>query len=386
MRIAHTSPVSHQLPDIAAGRPQARLSVAEPTLAATAPTAMLLVDYALNWNTMPIPELVALAEGLPADLVDASWPVRASMAHGAVLRSLLLHQLPADHPGHRDWPALRGWLADWTDDFVNGVIDFGVDAVMRYGKPAREPFRTAARIDPQVEPTDAVRRDGAEVMRAWAVPDPEERATELLDPRGFRSTMIELLDAVWDGWLGAAWEAELPRLRTVVGGVGAPPPGCTPTQWITLVTGLRPDPSYAEAAEHATELIIIPSPGLGRSLSLFSDQHTWVLFSPQDNEPVGGDAGTSRTGISINRLGQLSPVMTALGDRTRLAIVLHLLDHGPAAMQHLADALEVHQSTISRQVTVLRKAGIVTVQQDRRVAVDRLRIRNVAETLLATLD
>jgi DNA-binding transcriptional ArsR family regulator len=377
--------VSTQLPDLAAGRPQATLRIAPPTLAATMPTAMLLVDYALNRNTMPIPELVALAEGLPEELVDVSWPVRASMAHGAVLRSVLLHQLPAGHPGHLDWVALRNWMADWSDEFVNGVIDFGCDSVMSYGKPPRHPARTAARIESFEEPTEAVRRDGPDVLRGWAVPRADERASEILDPSGFRRTLINLLDAIWDDWLGRIWTAELPRLRALVSATADPPPGCTPTQWITLTTGLRPDPSYAEAAEHATELIIMPTPGLGRSLSLFSDQQTWVLFSPQDTEPTGRAQGR-RTGISINRLGQLSPVMTALGDRTRLAIVLHLIDHGPLAMQRLADALEVHQSTISRQVTVLRKAGIVSVQDDRKLTVDRARIKITAETLLATLE
>src|SRR5262249_27583311 len=150
-----------------AARPAPRLRVGEPTLAATMPTAMLLVGYALNGKTMPSAELHALAEGLPADLVDASWPIRAARAHGAGLRSVLLHQLPADHPGHTDWPELRQWLAGWPDEFVNGVIDFGVDSVMSYGKPPREPIRTAARIESLAKPSAAVRRDAADVMRAW---------------------------------------------------------------------------------------------------------------------------------------------------------------------------------------------------------------------------
>lgn len=78
--------------------------------------------------------------------------------------------------------------------------------------------------------------------------------------------------------------------------------------------------------------------------------------------------------------------MTALGDKTRLAIVLHLLDRGPLSMQQLTDALEVHQSTISRQVTVLRRSGLVEVGPDRRVTVSRDAIRGTAETLLATLE
>lgn len=343
---------------------------------------MLLVDYALNRNTMPIPELVTLADGLPEDLVDASWPIRAALAHGAVLRSVLLHQLPGDHPGHLNWPALRAWMMDWPDAFVNGVIDFGCDSVMHYQQPPRDPEPTAAHIDEHDKPTAAVLRDGPTVLAAWGIPQPDQRVAELLDPRGFRTVLVDLLDAIWDGWLAKVWTEQLPRLQRAVSAIPDPPPGCSPTQWITLATGLRPDPSYADAADSARELIVMPTPGLGRSLSLFSDQKTWLLFSPPDSEPTP----PGRTGISIGRLGQLTPVMTALGDRTRLAIVLHLLDHGPVTMQQLADALEVHQSTISRQLTVLRKAGVVAVRDDRKVDVDRSRIRTTAETLLATLE
>ncbi|WP_157683133.1 ArsR/SmtB family transcription factor [Microlunatus soli] len=376
--------MSSPWPDLAATRPPQTLRIGQPTLAATVPTAMLLVDYALNQNSLPDAEVTALAESLPADLVSASWPIRASMAHGAVLRAVLLHQLPVGHPGHRDWPALRGWIAGWTDAFVNGVIDFGCDSVMHY-QQRRDPEPTAAEIAPRSTPSTAVRRDGPEVLRAWAIPDPDERAAELLDPRGFRHTLLDLLDAIWDGWLGEAWHATLPDLLSAA--APAPtPPGCSAEQWITLVTGLRPDPSYAEIADHARDVVVMPTVGLGRSLSLFADQQTWVLFSPQHQPDRSPNNATGRTGISLGNLGQLAPALTALGDKTRLAIVLQLLDRGPLSMQQLTDALEVHQSTISRQVTVLRRSGLVEVDGDRRVAVQRPAIRHAAETLLATLD
>lgn len=55
-------------------------------------------------------------------------------------------------------------------------------------------------------------------------------------------------------------------------------------------------------------------------------------------------------------------------------------------MQQIADALDVHQSTISRQVSTLRRAGIVSVRDDRRVEVDREAIRRPCQTLLEALD
>jgi DNA-binding transcriptional ArsR family regulator len=348
---------------------------------------MLLVDYAINQNSLPDAEVTALAESLPADLVDASWPIRASMAHGAVLRAVLLHQLPADHPGHRDWAALRTWLAGWSDEFVNGVIDFGCDSVMHY-QQHRDPEPSAADIQPLPGVTHAVRRDGPEVLRAWGIPDAEERAAELQDPRGFRATLVALLDAIWDGWLGEVWHRSLPDLRAAAT-TPPPPPGCSAEQWITMVTGLRPDRGDAEVADHAHDVVVLPTPGMGRSLSVFADRQTWVIFTPRPTATTSAETPTgraSRPGISLGSFGHLAPALTALGDKTRLAIVLHLLDHGPLTMQQLTDALEVHQSTISRQVTVLRRSGLVSIGDDRRITVTRDSIRATAETLLATLD
>lgn len=372
--------MSTTVPDfVAAARPRAVLRVGSPSLAATVPNAMLLVDYALHQNAMPSAELAALAQGLPDELVEATRTVRAALAHGAVLRAVLLRQLPSDHAGHTSWDALRGFIAGWSDAFVNAVIDYGIDSNLRWDHPELGPGPSASTLVASGQPTDLVRERGIEVLRSWRIPEAADRAPELLDPAGLRSTLLELLDAIWNGWMGAAWAEQLPALQDVAAAAPAPPPGCSPTQWISLVTGLQPDPSYAEAAEQATELIVMPSVGLGRSLALFTDGATWVLYSPQPNDH-------QRTGISIGRLGQLAPAMTALGDKTRLAIILQLLDHGPQTMQQLADALEVHQSTISRQITVLRKADIVSVREDRRAEADRAVIRTMAETLLATLE
>src|SRR5882757_584811 len=170
------------IPVLADARPAPVLRVGGPTLAATMPTAMVLVDYALAGKSMPTAELQALAERLPADLVEMSKPVRVAMAHGTVLRSVLMHQLPADHPGHVDWSALRRWMAAWPDDFVLGLIDWGLDSNLHYEMPRRDPEPTAAEIAPLASPPKTMRRDAAAVLHSWNVPNAAERAGELLDP------------------------------------------------------------------------------------------------------------------------------------------------------------------------------------------------------------
>jgi ArsR family transcriptional regulator len=59
----------------------------------------------------------------------------------------------------------------------------------------------------------------------------------------------------------------------------------------------------------------------------------------------------------------LSRLFRALGDETRLRIVA-LLAHGELCVCHLETALDLNQSTASRQLGILKAAGIVDSRRD----------------------
>lgn len=59
----------------------------------------------------------------------------------------------------------------------------------------------------------------------------------------------------------------------------------------------------------------------------------------------------------------LSRLFRALGDETRLRIVA-LLSHGELCVCHLEAALALNQSTASRQLGILKAAGIVDSRRD----------------------
>jgi ArsR family transcriptional regulator len=59
---------------------------------------------------------------------------------------------------------------------------------------------------------------------------------------------------------------------------------------------------------------------------------------------------------------EVSRLFRALGDETRLRIVA-LLAHGELCVCHLQEVLELPQPTVSRQLAILRAAGLV---EDRR--------------------
>jgi ArsR family transcriptional regulator, arsenate/arsenite/antimonite-responsive transcriptional repressor len=59
----------------------------------------------------------------------------------------------------------------------------------------------------------------------------------------------------------------------------------------------------------------------------------------------------------------LSQLFRALGDETRLRI-LALLSHGELCVCHLEKALDLSQPNVSRQLGVLRAAGVVDARRD----------------------
>ena len=59
----------------------------------------------------------------------------------------------------------------------------------------------------------------------------------------------------------------------------------------------------------------------------------------------------------------LTRLFRALGDETRLRIVA-LLSHGELCVCHLEAALDLNQSTASRQLGILRAAGVVDCRRD----------------------
>jgi ArsR family transcriptional regulator len=59
----------------------------------------------------------------------------------------------------------------------------------------------------------------------------------------------------------------------------------------------------------------------------------------------------------------LTKLFRALGDETRLRIVA-MLSHGELCVCHLEKALELPQPNVSRQLGILRMAGVVDARRD----------------------
>jgi ArsR family transcriptional regulator, arsenate/arsenite/antimonite-responsive transcriptional repressor len=93
-------------------------------------------------------------------------------------------------------------------------------------------------------------------------------------------------------------------------------------------------------------------------------------------------------GDGANALGvkPLTRLFRALGDETRLRIVA-LLAHGELCVCHIERALELSQPNVSRQLGVLRMAGVVEARRDGTWVYYRIAPQDHAavETMLAAL-
>ena len=82
----------------------------------------------------------------------------------------------------------------------------------------------------------------------------------------------------------------------------------------------------------------------------------------------------------------LTKLFRALGDETRLRIVA-LLSHGELCVCHLENALDLSQPNVSRQLGILRMAGVVDARRDGTWVYYRLaqQEHEAVQTVLATL-
>lgn len=76
----------------------------------------------------------------------------------------------------------------------------------------------------------------------------------------------------------------------------------------------------------------------------------------------------------------IQPVFEALADPTRRAIIEMIVDHGPQTATQLAAKLPMTRQGVTRHLTSLADAGLVTVQQRYRNKHYSLTLQPLAET------
>jgi DNA-binding transcriptional ArsR family regulator len=79
----------------------------------------------------------------------------------------------------------------------------------------------------------------------------------------------------------------------------------------------------------------------------------------------------SRSGaaVAIGSLGEAAPVFAALGDPTRLRLVVRLCKDGPLSIVRLCESADVTRQAVTKHLEALADAGLL---RDRRIGRERL--------------
>ena len=80
-----------------------------------------------------------------------------------------------------------------------------------------------------------------------------------------------------------------------------------------------------------------------------------------------------------SKLKGAAPVFSALGDATRLRIVMRLSDEGPLSIMHLAKGARISRQAISKHLQVLERAGLARGLRSGRRSVWELRSKQLSE-------
>ncbi|HEX6447574.1 MAG TPA: metalloregulator ArsR/SmtB family transcription factor [Streptosporangiales bacterium] len=371
----------------ASARPVADLAVVPAGLPIAAPTALLLVDYAARLKPTPTPWPRVAAGRLPDRLLVEAAPLRAVLGHGDGLRCWLTGRIDPGDEAWTEWDAFRDELAGLSPAGVTELIEFGVHGNLRYadaaGNRLSEPAPLLLEAADGMGGEDRLPLRVQAVLTDWGVGDAARLAHRATDPAWFQDTLLRLLDGLWAVGFDEVWTRRPAVFTGVAAEAHAAAPGTTPEGWIGSVTGLRVDERWRWLLDRAQRVVVAPCPLLGRHMSVYDagDATAYVLW-----EPAAERAPASRRddGVDVGSLARLAPLATALGDATRLSILLVIARGDRPTAAQLANELELHPSTVSRQVTVLERVGLVTVTRDgaaRRHELARDVVRRLCRTL-----
>lgn len=368
-------------------RPVADLAVVPAGLPVAAPTALLLVDYAARLKPTPTPWPRVAAGRLPDRLLVEAAPLRAVLGHGDALRCWLTGRIDPGDDAWTEWDAFRDELTGLSPAGVTELIEFGVRNNLRYadarGGRLAEPVRLLLEAADGMGGEDRLPLRVQAVLTDWGVDDAATLARRVTDPAWFQDMLLRLLDGLWAVGFDEVWTRRAAAFTTAAAQVQVPAPGTTPETWIGSVTGLRIDDRWRWLLDRARRVVVVPCPLLGRHMSVYDagDATAYVLWEPAADPAPAAHPGD---GVDVGSLAKLAPLATALGDATRLSILLVIARGDRPTAARLATELEIHPSTVSRHVTLLEQVGLVTVTREgaaRRHELARDVVRRLCRTL-----
>lgn len=227
--------------------------------------------------------------------------------------------------------------------------------------------------------------------------DGEEVLALLLHPETLKHRTIRLIHNLWDAFYKEEFEARKEMLleaERVARSIAARGFGLA----FADLTGNRLPATLAAGLNTVAHVTFCPSAHLGEFVSYITYPPELVIFFPAQHvtgtviehdlvtDDLDRDQGDRYLGNDVDPLTgeDLLESIRAMGDANRLRI-LDLLGTGELYAQEIVGRLGIAQSAVSRHLSQLERAGLVTVEPRRGMkyyAISRDRLQMLAESIL----
>lgn len=310
------------------------------------------------------------------------WPTGGFCGAGSCSTS------PPSHPAHRSWEELRRWLANLTAPEIEQLVTSGIRSGLLWGAPAG----AAAAMDQAL--ADPIRRaEGLRtVLESWRADCLHESVALALAPFRFHADLLALLDELWEGSLREDWAEAESKLEAGAAAIAEALPSLAdlPAEaLVTRLTGLEPTEAWVEPLCGTAELIFVPCLHMGRYLTIAREEgQVLLLFEPASLRQAGRESIRPVPGLHLADLADLGGALEGLGDPTRLTILNLLAARGELYGQQIVELVDVHQSTVSRNLALLEKGRLVHVRREgnmKRYRLNQERIHQVCRLLAGAL-
>jgi DNA-binding transcriptional ArsR family regulator len=269
---------------------------------------------------------------------------------------------------NQSWNQFISWWKEMSDEKVIDLLIYGIKETMDYyykylpRMPLVENTMEHVSLDAE-ELKDPVNRKQAvlAVLQSWSVEDIEEILPLYEDTVLIKNRIVRLLEGFWQSGFQAHWNSVRERLSDWQTENRALLSKSYPTnvESIFEVTGLYPDTNELDQVNRAKDILFIPVTNLGRLIVLYhSKAQLYVMFEP------GFRKGKNDSGAKKEKLSEFYSLFEGLGDRARLQILALIADNKEMFAQQMVTQLKMKQSTVSRHLNQLHKAGLVNIRQE----------------------
>lgn len=349
---------------------------------------LIMVDYAAVDAPTPTPWAWDVWSRFNEPEREILRNLRCVLIHGLALQEYWFNRADTAITASTTWEELLNCIATMADQELLELVAGSVVSGIHY---YRQEMAAREEIDAILPPNaehltandllsnpDLLQAATQADLMSWGVPrDRLDRVLSIvLDPHALRTHLTQLLNALWHRGSEAAYRearpihnAWLAHARTII----------RDHQWtsasdaLEALTGRKPPEAEVERVMlgDARELVLIPCSHLGSSqrITTVGSLHV-VMFEPSTSV-------TTSIATDQPLLSEAVSMMRAITDGPAFSLVQALARGDERYALQIAEDAGVHQSTVSRHLAELVRAGAVSVRPQGKAKYYRLNVDRI---------